>query len=239
MVTSKSPRRAGTPKSSARSKSEQRAETMQLILDAAETLFSQHGLHGVSLGQVAKAIGVHTSLVHYYFNDKKALFDAVVERRAPVTADRRIEAMNAYEASVGGKVTLEGALHAFLDTDLDSYRTGGEAWRNYAALAAQVANTPQWGSELLNRLMDPVVIRLIALLKKAMPEMSDEDIFWGYHFVSGALITTLARTGRIDVLSGGLCHSEDFAAIKRRMATFMAGGFRAIYEQERTGTTPI
>jgi len=84
-----------------------------------------------------------------------------------------------------------------------------------------------------------VVIRLIALLKKAMPEMSDEDIFWGYHFVSGSLVITLARTGRIDVLSGGLCHSEDFVSIKRRMATFMAGGFRAIYEQERTGTTPL
>nr|WP_295238889.1 TetR/AcrR family transcriptional regulator [uncultured Brevundimonas sp.] len=238
MVVSDAPRRAGTPKSSARSKSEQRAETTQQILDAAEALFSRHGLHGVTLGQVAKAIGVHTSLVHYYFSDKRALFDAVIERRAPVTASKRIQAMDAYEASVGEAVTLEGALHAFLDTDLDAYRTGGEAWRNFGALAAQVANTPEWGAEIMNRLMDPVVMRLIALLKKAMPEMSDEDIFWGYHFVSGALLTTLARTGRIDVLSGGLCRSEDFASIKRRMATFMAGGFRAICEQERNGTAP-
>ncbi len=50
----------------------------------------------------------------------------------------------------------------------------------------------------------------------------------GYHFVTGALMTTLARTGRIDKLSGGLCKSEDFAAVKARMASFMAAGFMQI-----------
>ncbi|GAA0649979.1 TetR/AcrR family transcriptional regulator [Brevundimonas lenta] len=211
-----------------RSKAEQRAETQEQILNEAEFLFSKHGLHGVTLKDVAKRVGVHTTLMHYYFADKKALFDAVMERRAPVTSGRRMAAMDAYEASVGGKVTVEGALHAYLDTDLDSYIAGGEPWRNYAALGAQVANTPEWGSEIMNRLMDPVVKRLIDLLRKAMPDTPDEDIFWGYHFVSGALMMTLARTGRIDKLSDGLCRSEDFEAVKARMAKFMAGGFHAI-----------
>ena len=39
---------------------------------------------------------------------------------------------------------------------------------------------------------------------------------------------TLARTGRIDKLSAGRCKSEDFAAVKERMALFMAAGFSAI-----------
>ena len=39
---------------------------------------------------------------------------------------------------------------------------------------------------------------------------------------------TLARTGRIDKLSGGLCHSDDFPAVKEVMANFMAAGFRSI-----------
>jgi hypothetical protein len=29
-------------------------------------------------------------------------------------------------------------------------------------------------------------------------------------------------------LSGGLCHCDDFPAIKQRMAKFMAAGFKAI-----------
>ena len=133
-----------------------------------------------------------------------------------------------YDAATHGKPTVEGALRAFLDTDLDLYIQGGEPWKNYGALSAQVANTPQWGAALMDRNFDPVVLRLIGLLRRALPHCSAEDIFWGYHFVSGALLLTLARTGRIDRLSEGLCQSDDFTAIKDRMATFMAGGFMSV-----------
>jgi AcrR family transcriptional regulator len=209
-------------------KAEQRAETMEQILDAAEYLFSKHGLYGVTLKDVAKRVGVHHTLLNYYFEDKKKLFDAVFARRAVVTSERRIRALEEYDEATNGRPTVEGALRAFLDTDLDLYIQGGEGWKNYAALGAQVANTPEWGAQMMDEHFDPVVLRLIALLRKALPECSEEDIFWGYHFVTGALMLTLARTGRIDKLSGGLCRSDDFVAVKERMATFMAAGFLSV-----------
>jgi AcrR family transcriptional regulator len=209
-------------------KAEQRAEMTEQILDVSEDLFSKHGLYGVTLKDVAKQIGVHHTLMNYYFRDKKKLFDAVFGRRAVVTSTRRMDALDAYEASANGKPTVEGALHAFLDTDLDLYIQGGKHWKNYGRLGAQVANTPEWGAELMDKHFDPVVLKLIGLLKRALPQCRDEDIFWGYHFVTGALLLTLARTGRIDKLSGGICQSEDFEAVKKRMARFMAGGFLAV-----------
>jgi AcrR family transcriptional regulator len=209
-------------------KAAQRAEMMEQILDTAEELFSKHGLYGVTLKDVAHRVGVHHTLLNYYFEDKKKLFDAVFARRAVVTSSLRMTALDEYDAATGGKPTLEGALRAFLDTDLDLYINGGQRWKNYGALGAQVANTPEWGAALMDRHFDPVVLKLIGLLKKALPHCSEEDIFWGYHFVTGALLLTLARTGRIDKLSGGVCKSEDFEAVKKRMATFMAGGFMAV-----------
>ncbi|HEY5759008.1 MAG TPA: TetR/AcrR family transcriptional regulator [Steroidobacter sp.] len=224
-------RKAATKRKAGRkrvTKAEQRAEMTEQILDTAEDLFSKHGLYGVTLKDVAHRVGVHHTLMNYYFKDKKKLFDAVFARRAVVTSTRRMQALDEYEAATKGKPTVEGALHAFLDTDLDLYIEGGAPWKNYGALGAQVANTPEWGAELMDQHFDPVVLRLIGLLKRALPHCSEEDIFWGYHFVTGALLLTLARTGRIDKLSGGLCKSEDFAAVKKRMATFMAGGFLAV-----------
>jgi len=209
-------------------KAEQRAETIEQILDAAEELFARHGLHGVTLKDVAARVGVHHTLLNYYFADKKTLFDAVFARRATVTSERRMRVLDEYEAACGANPTVEGALRAFLDTDLDLYIEGGEGWKNYAQLTAQVANTPEWGAELMDAHFDPVVLRLIGLLQKALPHAAREDIFWGYHFVTGALMLTLARTGRIDKLSGGLAHSDDFVAVKRHMADFMAAGFLAI-----------
>ena len=212
-------------------KKEQRAAKTEQILDAAEYLFSKRGMYGVSLKDVADRVNVHHTLLNYYFKDKRTLFEAVFARRAVISVERRMKALDAYEAQAGDKPTVEGALRAFLDTDLDLYIEGGESWKNYGRLGAQVANTPEWGAELMDAQFDPVVLRLIGLLKNALPDCAEEDVFWGYHFVSGALMLTLARTGRIDKLSGGLCRSEDFVAVKERMASFMAAGFLSVCKQ--------
>lgn len=210
-----------------RSKAEQRAETLEHILDAAEYLFSQQGLHGVTLNDVAKRVGVNRTLLHYYFEDKATLFEAVFARRAGVTSGLRMEALDRYAAEAGDNPTVEGALHAFLDTDLDLYIQGGEGWMNYGAFSARVSNTPE-GAVLMDVHFDPVVLKLVSILKRALPDMPEEDIFWGYHFVTGALMNTLARSGRIDRLSGGLCRSDDFEGVKKRMARFMAAGFLSL-----------
>ena len=217
------PRKKTAGKAS-RTKAEQRAETLEQILDAAELLVSKFGLYGVTFHDVAQKVGVHTSLMHYYFKDRLALFNAVFGRRAAITSERRMNALAQYEQDAGGKPTIAGALHVFLDTDFDLYIEGGEGWRNYAAFCAQLANTPE-GASMFDQHFDPVVLRLIQILRKADPAISKKDIFWGYHFVTGSLMHSLARSGRIDRLSGGLCKSNDFAAVKLRMANFMALGF--------------
>ena len=196
-------------------------------MDAAEHLFSKQGLYGVTLRDVARKVGVHTSLMHYYFEDKLALFKAVFARRAHVTSDRRMKALDEYEKRAGDRVTVEGALHAFLDTDFDLYIESGERLRTYAAFCAQLSNTPE-GAKLFDEYFDPVVLRLIQILRKAMPDVSDTDIFWGYHFVTGSLMHCLSRSGRLDRLSGGLCKSGDFKAVRARMADFMAKGFSTL-----------
>jgi len=51
--------------------------------------------------------------------------------------------------------------------------------------------------------------------------------------VEGLHDRVLARTGRIDKLSAGKCRSEDFAAVKERMASFMAAGFLEICKKQK------
>ncbi|WP_422449470.1 helix-turn-helix domain-containing protein, partial [Thermoanaerobacterium sp. DL9XJH110] len=82
--------------------------------DAAEDLFSKHGFYGVTIREVAAEAGVDTALVHYYFGNKRALFDAVFLRRAEVWNNDRVEAVNRYAEEAGDAMTLEGLLDAFL-----------------------------------------------------------------------------------------------------------------------------
>lgn len=133
-------------------------------------------LKDVTLKDVAQQVGVHHTLLNYYFTDKKKLFDAVVARRAGVTIARRMNALGAYDAETGSHPTVEGALRAFLDTDLDLYgQEGGESWKNYGVLGAQLSNT-RYGADLMDHHFDPVVLRLIGLLKKALPGCADRPV---------------------------------------------------------------
>jgi AcrR family transcriptional regulator len=208
-----------------------REASITRILDAAEQLFAEFGYHGVTLKDVAARVGVSSTLIHYHFKGKESIYEAVWARRAPLSARNRLEAMRRYAEEVGDNVTVEGALRAWIDTDLNLQIEDEEQWVAFGKIAAQANSAAGWGAEKMTKYFNPVVLALIELLKKAMPECDEETIFWGYHFVSGAMTHNMARTGRLDELSHGLCSSGDFVSIKQHMAPFMAAGFRALCQR--------
>jgi AcrR family transcriptional regulator len=203
---------------------------VKLILDTAEELFSQLGYFGVTIKDVADKMGIHPALIHYYYDGKKALFDAVFDRRMEYAIEARTSGLDAYEAEVGDNPTVEGALRAYYDSAFDVYIRGDEGWRNFGRIFAQVNNAPGYGAEKMDTYFDPLVLRLIGLLQKARPDAKPEDLFWCFQFTSGAYTLILSRTGRIDRLSDNLCSSEDFDAARERFVTFMVGGFEAIFK---------
>lgn len=201
------------------------------ILDVAEEQFSRRGYEAVSTRAVAKAVGATPAMIHYYFNTKRELFDAVFARRADIVNAERMAALDNYEKSAGPNVTVEGAIAAFLHPALAKFEEG-PGWRNYLTLVAQVGNKHEWGGEVMTRSFDPVIQRLIDIIRKALPEASEVNLYWAYHFLSGALLLTLSETDRIDRLSGGKCRSTDIAAIEPRMVQFAAAGFRNVCRAE-------
>ena len=209
-------------------KGEVASDTRERILNAAEDHFSRHGFWGVTIREVAEQAKVDTALLHYYFDTKRGLFDAVFARRAEIMNKERIDSIDTYEKSAGAAITVEGVIDSFLKPTLVRAAQGDSQWHSYFALVAQVNNTPAWGGETMGRTFDAVIHRLIAALRKALPDADEKDLYWSYHFLSGALTLTLSQTGRVDRLSGGLCKSSDFAAIHARMVPFIASGFERL-----------
>lgn len=50
------------------------------ILEAAKHLFMQDGFRGISMRQIAEAVGVTKAALYYHFRDKEELFVAIVEQ---------------------------------------------------------------------------------------------------------------------------------------------------------------
>lgn len=219
------PARRGRPK---KTKSTGAGETRDAILNAAEDLFSKHGFYGVTIREVAREAGVDTALVHYYFGAKKELFDAVFIRRAEVWNSERVAAVDRYAEAAGDTMTLEGLFEAFLRPPFQWSLKGGPGWKHYAALVAQTNANPAFGGETMARYFDPAIRRLLDLVKRVLPEARDEDLYWAWHNLSGALTLTLGETGRLDRLSGGLCKSGDLDSACDYMVRFAAAGFRAV-----------
>ncbi len=216
-----------------RPKTEGGQETAPIILDAAEKLFSIHGFHGVTVRAVAVECGVDAALVHYYFGTKQALFDAVFARRAAMINHDRLDAMLRYEDECGDGMTVEGVAAAFLMPLLDRARHSDPGWKNYFALLGLVNNSRGWGAETMTSHFDPVVRRFIGLLQRVLPQAATEDLFYSYHFLTGALCLTLSDTGRLDQLSEGSASSSDMAAIAPRMIAYAAAGFKAVCRSQQ------
>lgn len=223
--TRKSPRRGRPRRATDAGKARGR------LLDAAESLFAERGLYGVTTRQVADAAGVDVALIYYHFQSKSSLFDAVIERRARPLVSARRDSLRAYVASER-TVTVEGAVGAFINPMIDLLLHGDPGWKSWFALIAQIDNTP-WGGEIIHRFFDDNVHELIDILQNALPGSPKRELYWAYNFLAGSMMLALSGTERVDRLSAGLCHAKDLESARLRLLNYCAGGFLAMITAER------
>ncbi|MDE2462388.1 MAG: TetR family transcriptional regulator [Alphaproteobacteria bacterium] len=211
-----------------RSHAESRHASMTLILDCAEAEFAEKGYNGATLTSVAELAGVDTSLMRYYFGDKERLFEAVFMRRAPASNELRRQAMAHYRETAGANMTLEGIVDAFTRPvfELGAKDPG---WRNYLAIVAYVSTSSGPMRTLMTQAFDYVSYEMIADMKRVIPNVPEEDIYWAYYFMSGSYTFSLGQTERIGVLSNGKISALDFAEIARRLPIFVGAGLRAMF----------
>lgn len=217
---------------------ERRQESMMLILDSAEAEFAWKGYDGTTLTGVAKAAGVDTALMRYYFGNKESLFEAVFRRRGPIVNQMRREAFARYEAESGDNMTLEGVIDAFIRPGLQ-LSIDDEGWRNYDALVAFVNSSGGELRRLMSEVFDDTSQLLLSYMRKVLPDASEEAIYWGYHFLSGSLTFSLGQTGRIDVISGGRVSSRDLGAIMERLPIVFGAGIRALCTNSQSGVRKV
>ena len=210
--------------------------TKDKLMDAAEKLFARRGFHGTSLRDITAEAGVDLALVNYHFGGKKQLLIAVVERRGQVLNEERLRRLVEVRLSAApGAPSTEAVVGAFLDPILDRLAHAGPGWHSYFALIAYVNNSPEWGRKLMGKTFDNTVREFVHAVMASLPGATPQDIFWGYNFLTGALTLSLAETGRLDVLSDGLCRSKDVAALKARLGPYVAAGLRALAQRAVSG----
>jgi AcrR family transcriptional regulator len=193
------------------------------ILDAAETLFSEHGLDGVSMRDIAVGAGVTLALVNYHFGSKDKLYRAVFERRIePISQSRRAALARVLAQADGSRKTVP-PIREVLDALARPWvemrgQPGGQA---YTRLIARETGDPAEGRRgIVADLLDPIAVEFIAAMRRALPHMSPARVAWTYHFFIGALLLILSNPDRVARLTGDLCHVDSDQTVIDEIVSF-------------------
>ncbi len=165
------------------------------IIEAAETLFAENGIDGVSLRQIGSAIGSsNTSVVAYHFGSKEALLEAIFHYRLPAIEMRRAELLAAArQAGMAGEVfRLLQALWLPLFEQVNS-----EGARSYAGFLSALMHSSMGSVRLALNIDYPTSLELGDCLKAALPENLHPQ------FDARLLMTTVMITGALKFIDRG------------------------------------
>jgi AcrR family transcriptional regulator len=200
--------------------------TATALLDAAERLFAERTIDGVSIREIVRASGRSNSYaLHYHFGTREALIGAVLERRIRVLDAMRARRLDEREAS-GGEETVHGLIAMTIDVLAEVVRR--EPWGpDYVRVAAQALFSP---SISLRALIDPQAwsaqMRINDALRRLLPHLPARVFDERIRILSHEAIYAIARW----VQSNGTVTSRSerrFEETVRVATDFLAAGLAA------------
>jgi AcrR family transcriptional regulator len=200
------------------------SHTRDALLDAAESLFVEHGLEAASLRAITQRAGANLAAVNYHFGSKEGLIRAVFNRRLAPLQEERLRLLDAEEGRDGG--TLEGVLRAFIAPAMQMRASAGPA--DVSQLIGRIFHEPN--DEVRKMLFGEFVEtlrRFLAALHRLLPELTHEELLWRFHFGVGAMSQTLSCGNLLERFSEGRCSMSDPEEVLDRLVLFFVAGLRS------------
>ena len=205
-------------------------ETQSRLLDAAETLFMEHGYEATTLRQITATAGVNLAAVNYHFGGKEGLFQAVLTRRLDPMNQDRLHLLDDLEAKAGGKaLTAEQILWAMFLPALQLSRDRERGGKNFLRLLgrAYVDPAPFIRNFLGERYTD-MVTRFKKAFAAALPHLPKQELSWRLHFTLGAMAYTISGTDLMQVISSlNPRDTDNDETLLRRLLPFLVAGLRS------------
>jgi AcrR family transcriptional regulator len=211
------------------SKTEKSVHTKERILSASEQLVAKDGFDGVSLRDITAAAKVNLAAVHYHFGSKDGLIDALITRYIRPINLERLRLLDEIEAKHGEKpVPVEKVLEAFMRPLVDRLGVPGISAMLFFKMAGRCLSERGYRMpEALMHVYEQVGSRYVQALRRSLPGLPEETIYWRMHFVLGAVSHTLAHGEKVAIVSKGRASEEAPESVMRRLIAFSAAGLRA------------
>jgi AcrR family transcriptional regulator len=192
-------------------------QTRTAILAAAERLYADRGFGDVTLRDIVAEANVNLAAVNYHFGSKDELIAELFVTRSIATNRERLIELKAAEEKGGGRATIDQILRALVGPPLRGClgpdREGSTAAR--FMIRATIESVPPI-RRIRNREIDHLR-KFAAAMRRAMPDCSETELYWGLHFALAMAHHTIREKERLTKLSDGKCDLDDVAAIIERV----------------------
>jgi AcrR family transcriptional regulator len=203
------------------------AATKSRILDAAESLFMEHGFEATSLRAITTTAGVNLAAVNYHFGSKEELFQAVLTRRLDPMNQERVDLLTRLEREFAPEpVACDRILAAMFIPALKLARDPRRGGADFLRLLGRAyADPAPFIRRFLSEQYATMIARFKAAFGRALPELPKKELSWRLHFIMGALSYTLAGTDVLKLIAE-LAPSEpgNDELLLQRLAPFLLAG---------------
>ena len=206
-------------------------DTKTRILDAAESLFAEHGFSDTSLRLITTRASVNLASVNYHFGSKKELIQAVIARHLELFMPLLNEKLTALCAQTD-KPSLLDVFNSFVDPllALEQQSKNGTVifmqllGRSYTDEQGHLRwyTTTHYGEVLAN---------ITKALLKANPALSSQELFWRLHFTLGTAVFTMGSSGALmDIAKADFNQDIDVEGLIRKVIPYLASGMNTSTE---------
>lgn len=200
-------------------------DTRESLLDAAESLFSEHGIQAASLRQITHLAGANLAAVNYHFGSKEGLVKAVFARRMRPVSDERLRLLE--QCDLEAPDALEQVLTAFLTPVLRMLSEAPDGFRGFGRLMGRAFSEP---SEDIRQMVleefKESIERYMQAFGKLLPHLAEGELMWRFHFVAGAMVHTLGCAYTLERFAEGKCHATDPKEALEQLVAFLSAGMR-------------
>ncbi len=207
--------------------------TRERVLRSAETLFAERGFEIVSLRDITGAADANVAAVNYHFGSKEKLIDAVIERHVVPINEERMELLNRFEAKcVESPLPVDKVLKAFLSPMLRHITSGEMSEELFGKFMGRLIGERGYRlPESVRPLFRMMAARFTSALRRAVPQLSEEEALWRMHFSFGVMANTLTHGDTLREISGGRAGNPSIEKIFEEIIEFCAAGIEAVKKE--------
>jgi len=202
-------------------------ETEFRILIAAESLFAEHGFHGISLRQITAKAGVNLAAVNYHYNDKQSLCRELLVYRLKEINKIRLSELSQAEARASGSIVPLDEIIGIMARPFFLPSSDPAAYNNASRrLLGRIFTEPlPFTADILTAELQPTMTRFGQAIRRHTPRLSPQDFLWQFSLVVGAMHHALATMHTMKTLTNGICRNDDSAGALKNFTEFAVRSF--------------